>query len=271
MHNRKSEIAERFKAGLPLDHIPVIDFHTHMGRSSEFYYLPFHSADYVIPYLDSFGVDHILTFCINVTTDVAPKNNAVYDMHRKNPNRLSPLTAIHAGFPQDWLSILEDGYKGGSRGIKILHQYQGVDENTDFSQALDYARDKNWVALAHNWGTPERLEHWAKNFPSVFFIIGHAAVMYKDLVDKYENVYQCTCASFVEGYFSPIKTMVDCMPIEKIIHGSDALDLDIATSIGPIAFADISEAAREKILGLNAIRLAERLHRPIPLLKKYSL
>ena len=269
MTNRKSEIAERFKAGLPLDHIPVIDFHTHMGRSNEYYYIPFNSAEYVIPYLNSFGIDHIVTFCINVTTDVAPKNNSVYAMHKKNPEKLSPLTAIHAGFPQDWVSILEEGYQAGSRGIKILHQYQGVEEEMDFSRAFEYASDKNWVALAHDWGKPERLEHWAKTFPNVYFIIGHAATKYKHLVDKYDNVYQCTCASFVEGYFSPIKDMVDCMPIEKIIHGSDALDLDIATSIGPIAFADIPEEAREKILGRNAIDLAMRLKRPIPLSRNY--
>jgi len=269
MSNRKSEIARRFMAGLPLDHIPVIDFHTHMGRSSEYYYIPFNTADYVLPYLNSFGIDHIVTFCINVTTDVAPKNNFVYDLHKNNPERVSPLTAIHAGFPQDWISILDQGYKANSRGIKILHQYQGVEENIDFSSAFDYARDKNWVALAHNWGTPERLEHWAKNFPTVYFIIGHAATMYKHLVEKYDNVYQCTCASFVEGYFAPIKDMVDCMPIDKIIHGSDALDLDLATSIGPIAFADISEEAREKILGRNAIEFAKRLNRPIPLLRNY--
>ncbi|OHB58379.1 MAG: hypothetical protein A2Y12_01075 [Planctomycetes bacterium GWF2_42_9] len=269
MTKQKSEIAERFKSGIPLDHIPVIDFHTHMGRSSEYYYIPFNTSEHVIPYLDKFGVDHIFTFSINVTTDVAPKNNSVYKMHKENPSRLSPLTAIHAGFPQDWNSILEDGNAAGSRGIKILHQYQGVEENVDFSAAFDYARDKNWVALAHNWGTSDRLEHWAKNFPEVFFIIGHASTMYKHLVDKYENVYQCTCASFVEGYFSPIKEMVNCMPIEKILHGSDALDLDIATSIGPIAFADISETEKEKILGLNAINLAKRMNRPFPLLKSY--
>ncbi len=270
MSNQKSEIAQRFKAGLPLEHIPVIDFHTHMGRSSEYYHIPMNSSEYVIPYLDGFGIDHIVTFCINVTTDVAPKNNHVYTMCKDNSQRLSPLTAIHAGFPQDWNSILNDGFKAGSRGIKILHQYQGVEgTDVDFSAAFDYACDKNWVALAHDWGSAEKLEYWAKNFPKVFFVIGHAAVMYTKVVEKYDNVYQCTCASFVEGYFSPIKTMTDCMPVEKIIHGSDALDLDIATSIGPIAFADISEDAKEKILGWNAVKLARRLSRPFPLLKEY--
>ncbi|MFI4911938.1 MAG: amidohydrolase family protein [Sedimentisphaeraceae bacterium JB056] len=270
MNNRNSEIARRFEAGLPMDHIPVIDFHTHMGRSSEYYYIPMNSSEYVLPYFDSFGIDHIVTFSINVTTDVAPKNNSVNKMCMANPQRMSSLTAIHAGFEQDWESILADGYKANTRGIKILHQYQGVEGiEVDFSAAFDYASDKNWVALAHDWGSVERLEFWAKTFPKVFFIIGHAATMYKKIVEKYDNIYQCTCASFVEGYFSPIKDMVDCMPIEKIIHGSDALDLDVATSIGPIAFADISEDAKERILGRNAIELANRLSRPLPLLREY--
>jgi hypothetical protein len=260
MSNYKGEIEQRFKAGLPIEHIPVIDFHTHMGRSSEYYYIPMNSDDYVLPYLDSFGIDHIVTFSINVTTDVAPKNNSVAKMCMKNPERLSSLTAIHAGFEQDWVETLEAGFKANTRGIKILHQYQGVEgKEVDFSAAFDYASGKNWIALAHDWGTADRLEHWAKNFPT----------MYKKVVEKYDNVYQCTCASFVEGYFSPIKEMTDCMPIEKIIHGSDALDLDVATSLGPIAFADISEDAKEKRLGWNAVGLGKRLQRPIPLLKKY--
>ena len=265
------KISELVLRGLPLQHIPVIDFHCHLGSSSEYEYMPRSSPEQVISCMDRFGVDHIVTFTINVTTDPTPGNDLQCSAAHKYPQRISALTMLHSGFPQDWKSILEQGYKQGSRGIKLISQYQAVEESTvDWSEAFDYAHDKNWVVLHHNWEHPERLEYWAKNFPKLIFIIGHASVDYKKLVGKYENVYQCTCASFVSRYFSSIKAMLNSLPVEKILYGSDALDLDFGTGIGPIAFANIPEHQKEQILGANALKLMERLAWNIPIKKKYT-
>lgn len=270
MISKKSKIVELVKNGLPLNHIPVIDFHCHLGTSSEYYYIPHNSPDEVVSYMDRFGIDHIITFAITVTTDPAPGNNLQYIAAQKYPQRMSALTLLHAKFPQDWKVILREGYKQGSRGIgELLSVYQGVDESRiDWSEAFEYAGDKNWVVLNHDWSTPERLEYWAKKFPEIIFIIGHASTAYSKVVQNYENVYQCTCASF--AFAVSTRDMVNSMPVEKIIYGSDALDLDFGTGIGPIVFADITEEEKELILGRNALSIIDKLGWNINIGKEYS-
>ena len=255
-----SKILKAVKAGQPIDHIPVIDMHTHTGPSSTFYYIPYHMPEQLLQNSKRFGIDYLISFPINVNTDAEYKNRWVQQAWKGCEDQASVLVAMHAAYPQDWLKILKQGDKNGTKGIKILAQYQGVDaKNVDWSEAFQYANDKNWLALAHDWEGPQKLEYWAKNFTGITFIIGHAELQYAKLVEKYENIYQCTCASFVRNYFASIEEMVKCMPIEKIIHGSDAPDLDLGTSIGPIAYSNIPEKAKEKILGYNAVDLFKKL------------
>lgn len=262
----KSSILECVRAGKPISHTPVIDLHSHLAGSSEYYYIPYHRNDDVIRYMDRFGVDHLLSFAIATTTDPRPGNHYQYQASKTYPQRFSALTMLHAGFPQDWIELLEDGWRNGSRGVKLISQYQGVDENTiDWSPIFEYARDKNWIALHHGWGGVERLERWAKEFPEIVFIVGHATTGYKDVVNKYDNVYQNTSALF--AFELSIENLLNEMDVEKIIHGSDALDLDLGTSIGPIAYADISEDAKEKIFGLNALNIMKKLKWDIDLTK----
>ena len=214
--------------------------------------------------MDRYGVDHALTFALSTTTDAAVKNNSVYDAVESHPGRFSCLTTLHARFPQDWIELLEQGCKRGTKGIKLLADYQGVDElSIDWSLVFGYAEDKNWVVLHHDWRTPGHLAEYAKRFPGVTFIIGHPTleVEHSRILEKHDNIYQCTCAEFVTPGFShmTITDMYNTLPLEKILFGSDALDLDLGTAIGPLAYAKIPEAAKEKILGRNALNLMDKL------------
>lgn len=266
--NNNGKILDCVRSGRPIAHIPVVDFHCHLGASSEWYHIPGKNAEDVVPYMDRFGVDHIVTFSINVTSDPTPGNNLQYRVARAFPKRISALTMLHAAFPQDWLPLLEVGYRMGSRGIKLISQYQGAAENSmDWSPVFEYARDKRWVALHHDWGGAERLRRWARTFPEIVFIIGHAATAYKDVVAECDNVYQCTCASFA---FVSVEDMVNAMPAEKIVYGSDALDLDFGLGIGPIAFAGISEEKKEMILGRNALRIIAGMQWDIDIAQRYA-
>jgi len=256
----RGDIAQRVRAGDPLDHIPVIDVHTHLGASSDYYYVPRSSADAVVRCMDRFGIDHIVTFAITVTSDPGPGNSLQYTASKSFPSRISALTMLHAGFPQDWLALLEDGAARGCRGIKLISQYQGVAEDRiDWAPAFEFARDRNWLVLHHSWGSSERLRTWAERFPDLVFIIGHATTAYSDVVRECDNVYQCTCAAFVASAFASIERMVAAMPVEKILYGSDALDLDFGTGIGPIAYTDLPERTKELLLGGNALSLFTRL------------
>lgn len=268
MAHNQSDIAARFCAGEPLDHIPVVDFHAHIAPSSEYYFIPKSNPAEVVAYLDRFGVDHIVAFSISTTSDPRAGNAIIFDVAEKYPQRVTALIELHAAFPEDWLALLEEGCQHGARGIKLISQYQEVPEATiDWSPAFDYARNRQWVVLHHYWGTVERLEKWAEAYPELVFIIGHASIEFKAAIEKYDNLYQCTCAQLVMRNCMT-ENMVRHLPSEKILYGSDTLDLDLGTGIGPVALAAIPEAMKEMILGGNAVRLMEQLEWPVAKIKR---
>ncbi len=259
-----SEILDRVRAGRPLDHIPVVDMHCHIGTFSEYYHMPRSRPRQVIAYMDRFGIDHILTFPINVTSDPAPGNRLQYAAARAFPRRISALTMLHAAFPQDWLALIEEGERRGARGVKLISQYQGAPEaSVDWTPVFEFGRNKGWIALHHSWGV-DRLERWAAQFPEIVFIIGHASLAYKRLLERFDNVYQCTCAAFAVAGSASTQRMLEQLPPEKIVYGSDALDLDFGTAIGPIAYARAPESLKERVLGGNALEIFRRQGIPLP-------
>ena len=261
----RSEIARRVMAGEPLDHIPVVDFHTHVDQSSDYYFIPKSTTPEVVRYFDRFGVDHAVVFTFALHTDCAPGNRRLLEDTRELRDRFSPLVALHAGSPSEWIPALEQGHAAGARGIKLISAYQNVPEaRIDWSPVLDYARDKNWVVLNHAWASPERLEEYATNFPTVIFISGHARTCHAGPLERCDNVFQCTCGHFAMVPEWRTEDMVNHLPVEKILYGSDALDLDVGTAIGPIALADIPEADKERVLGRNAVDLIQRLGWDLP-------
>lgn len=256
----RSKLLEYIRQGKTLDYLPVIDSHCHLGQSSDFYIIPKSKTDEVVAVMDRYGVDHALTFSIGVASDPRAGNKLQYAAAAERPDKFTPLTFIHANFPQDWLAELEFGAANGCRGIKLITAYQGIDENSvDWAVALDFAKDRGWVALNHHWGAPERLDMWAERYPSITFIVGHGFGCYANVAAKRPNVYISTCACFVPNFCSSFGELHKLAPVEKLLYGSDALDLDFGTGLGPIAYADIPERDKEMILGGNAVKLFKKL------------
>ena len=171
----EGQIADCIRNGQPLGHIPVIDFHSHLGSSSDFYYIPASDPDSVVAYMDRFGVDHMVTFTIGITSDMGVGNELQYAAMQAYPDRFTSLVTLHAAFPDDWRALLERGAAAGARGIKLISQYQGVHEpDIDWSGPFDFARERHWVVLHHSWHSPERLGMWAGRYGELAFICGHA-------------------------------------------------------------------------------------------------
>jgi predicted TIM-barrel fold metal-dependent hydrolase len=124
------------------------------------------------------------------------------------------------------------------------------------------------VVLHHDWRSADHLEEYARNFPDLTFIVGHPTleVASTRILERCTNVYQCTCGAFVYPGFArmSIEQMVRELPLDKLLHGSDALDLDFGTAIGSLAYAAVPEKAKEKILGGNALSLMNTLGWKIP-------
>ncbi len=69
------------------------------------------------------------------------------------------------------------------------------------------------------------------------------------------------------GGFNPAYVILELLKDYQnlsFLNGSETIDLDPSTSIGPIAYADIPEDAKERILGYNAVKLINKLNWNIP-------
>ena len=114
----KSEIARRVMQGESLDHIPVIDVHTHLDNSSSWYFVPRAEAGQVVEYMERFGVDHWVTFTLGINSDVMAANQHLFNQTQGLRDRFSPLVCLHAAFPGDWAKLLRKGADQGACGIK---------------------------------------------------------------------------------------------------------------------------------------------------------
>ena len=144
----------------------------------------------------------------------------------------------------------------GLRGIKLIADYQRYPtEGPGLFPAYEYAHENSWMILNHNWGSPAFLDNVATTFSKACFIIGHFSLAYAEVVAKHANVFQCTCAAL---NFADTEALVDAIPADKIVFGSDMPDLPLMFSMAPVLFARISDDDKRWILGLSAKSMIER-------------
>ena len=75
-----------------------------------------------------------------------------------------------------------------------------------------------------------------------------------------------TSAEFANVRTGSFEILLETFPHDRILYGSDALDLDFGTAIGPLALLDVDETIKEKILGGNAVALMKQQGWNLPFL-----
>ncbi|MCF7854017.1 MAG: amidohydrolase [Candidatus Pacebacteria bacterium] len=270
MNDQQTPLLNYIRQGVPLNHVPIIDCHAHLGISSDFYYIPYNTPRQMVAHMERVGVDHLVTFTIAVGTDPAPGNRYQYQAAKLFPRKFTALTLLRGDRPDDWPTLIDEGIENGARGLKLICHYQGVRESdVDWTPAFERIRNRKAVVLNHSWETPERLRNWAERFPDITFIIGHAYSGHGEIVAQLRNVYMSTCASFVTPAFASVTELWQSMPVEKILFGTDCQDLDLCLSIGSVAYARaIPEEDKRQILGGNAMRLMKQLDWPVECLAR---
>jgi predicted TIM-barrel fold metal-dependent hydrolase len=165
--------------------------------------------------------------------------------------------------------------EAGFVGIKIhpvFHRYRVDGEN--YKLAWEFAQDHNLFILAHSWsgidplgrsqgapGSPELFLKFIENYPTVSVILAHAGGTFEgvkqatQMAIHYENVYLDICGWRYS--FTWIHEIVNQAGEQKIIYGSDFPWYDFESSLGRICLADISQSAKEKILGFNIKKIAK--------------
>ncbi|MDO8684730.1 MAG: amidohydrolase family protein [Armatimonadota bacterium] len=241
-----------------LDGEYIVDFHSHTGGLCKWYHLPDSSTPEMINEMDRHGINKAVTFPFSsITSDYAHGNNTVAVAAKEYHDRLVGFACVNPHYKDEIKDELERCRQMGLRGIKLIPHYQKYpDEGPNILLACEYANDHSWPMLNHNWGSAEHLDNLAKTYKNACFIIGHYfGPIYTDVLARRNNVFQCTCAAL---NFGDIETLVNDVPAEKIVYGSDFTDLPIMFSMGPILYARISDDDKRKILGLTAKSVLER-------------
>ena len=257
MISEHSRFREMAMLGQRLDSEYVVDAHTHIGGLSKIYHLPDSSTEDMVAEMDRHGIDLSITFPFSgITSDFGIGNDVTAQAVRRYPDRFVGFACCNPHYHTEMKQELERCKGMGLRGIKLIADYQGYPaEGPGLFPAYEYAHENSWMMLNHNWGSAQFLDKLATTFSNACFIIGHFSLGYADVIASHDNVFQCTCAAL---NFGDIEALIDTMPADKIVYGSDFADLPVMFSMAPILYARISDDDKRKILGLTAKSVLER-------------
>ena len=255
--------ADRFveagKAGRPVTHCTVIDAHTHIGPMPGMA-VPASTAASLIETMDRLGIDRAYASglpAIYSTTD-GWGNDLVLDAVRQYPDRIGGYMVACCGYRERILPELRRCYDAGLRAVKIWSygNRQGIRyDHANYRIVFEFANDHGLPILAHTWAAElDQLREAFETYPNVRWLLAHSGAAelakYVDAANRHEQVFLETCFSGCpRGLF---ETLVEQVPLRKIIWGSDQVFMGAAHQLGRVLFAQITPEQKQAILGRNA-------------------
>ena len=263
-------IKETAFLGKPLD-VPIIDAHTHIGPK---YRRAWHQhPDYVsvasqVETYDRLGINccvtapHQLCDAMSVLT-----NETAAKAAEDFPGRVYGYiyVALFEGMDVARQNIEKYSKNPAFVGVKLLGGYQGQYDHPIYQYAADFANEVSCPVLCHTFSNVPPIRQTAQlaeNRPNLKLLIAHQGGGHPEQTEeaaKYvremPNVYMELCGSLYNTLsFADILKLVG---EDKMIFGTDAIDLDPRFDFGRVAFADISETAKKKIFAENYLKLLE--------------
>ena len=245
---------------------PVIDFHGHVGRWGTST-MDDDPVSYV-RIMDAAGVDRTCVNCI-FYGDARRSNDTVYRFVEQYPDRFIPVAHVTPRYPEEAMRELERAFdEMGAKLLKLYPTYLGkpVDDPSYFP-IFEWVDDRGIVILCHSSHVadgdtdtaPTRFINLANRFQRVTWVLGHSGNSMPGQIEAVEAAKQCpnivleTCTSF--GEHGTIEFLVNGAGEDRVVYGSDMALMDARFQVGRIVTADISDEAKRKVLGLNAIRI----------------
>jgi predicted TIM-barrel fold metal-dependent hydrolase len=249
----------------------IIDAHLHVGASG-MYFAPGCDVKHLLELMDRLQIEYAV--CSEMKAVLCGSQvgmQASYDVFEQSNGRIFFQGVFDPRNPQDCLKALEEAAeRPGFVGLKIHPSMHGTPaESPGYEAAWAFARKHQCAILAHTWSvsdynpgqaysTPERFENHISKFPGVHFVLGHAGgkgggrAEAIRLANKYNNVYldfagDIFCYRFFE-------TMLNSVPVERILYGSDYPMLDPRANLSRVLLGDMDEETKLKILRENAIQ-----------------
>ncbi|MDD4792250.1 MAG: amidohydrolase family protein [Firmicutes bacterium] len=241
----------------------IIDFHAHVGRSWMGWEENTIGPEEMLRIYDACGIEKACISSWNLSYDPIAGNDEVAEIVRRYPDRFMGFGVISPRWsPQAADEVDRCINDLGMKGIKMhpsLNSWPG--DSPIVYPVMERIEKYGVPVLFHTWNDdfshPQRIGNLARKFPKVKVVMGHMGFeAFYDaafLAEELPNVYLDTT-----GFYNEVRTLREVVRIagaEKVVFGTDGPALNIPVELAKIVQGDISEQAKEMILGPNAAKL----------------
>lgn len=233
------------------------DCHGHIGWGDPYHVMK-ETPEGLVAEMNTFGIRKALVFSMQIMGDAGYGIEEVAEVVHRWPDRFIGLTLVNPrNGERQMIQDLENGAKLGMRGVKLmLNSYGAYDVNGPLVDVCaKWASNRQEFILSHYWGSPDRLIQLCRDNPGACFIVGHSYDYYGDIFREVPNLFMCTCPFLAYGQ---TERFVQIYGADRILFGSDLMDLPIGWGIGQVVYARIPEADKRKILGGNLKALMQK-------------
>jgi len=233
-------------------------------------------------YVERMGIERVISLDIGGTLDdpfiPKPHDNEIRAILNVNKDKVSGLTPIDPGFPEESCAKIEDWVrKGPCIGIK----YPGGNklgmtvDHPNNDRIIKLAKELHAVVYIHTWmkvggsprfpggdngpgeSTPMNVAALAKRFPDVPLICGHAGGDWElgaRVVRPYENIFLEFAGS--DPHSGSVDYAVNILGADRIVWGGHGPGRSYSTELSKVLDASVSHSDRMKIFGGNYRRIS---------------
>ena len=247
----------------------IIDAHAHFGLPGQFF-VPEYSSDDLLLMMDRLCIRYSICAGDLISFDDAKSGiGNLRSAYEASGGRILFMLVCNPGDCPECVSVLNEAITWpGFVGIKIHPSFHGVGaEDKRYEPIWKFAADHDIPILAHTWSisdynpvqrlsTPERFESFARKFPQVKLVLAHAGGRgtgrYEAIrmANEHANVYMDFAGDIF--CYNLIESLLENVPDEKILFGSDYPWIDPRAHLSRVLLADIDEQIKRKILSDNA-------------------
>lgn len=265
-------IREQAFAGKPIS-CPVIDAHTHISSSHfDGWHQKYDRIDTrsILEDLDRLGIDCIVTAPHPLLTErMEEANEMAAAAALEYPGKVYGYISVvpNCGMEAVKEQIAKYSKNPAFVGLKFLSgsHYHGKLERAEYQYAMDFAEEVACPVLCHVYANVPAYEEFCaavENRHRMKLIIAHQGGGFAKytritapLIRGCDNAFLEICGSLDNQL--PMEAMVELAGEDKVIFGTDAINLDPKYEIGKVALSPLSDDVKKKIFAENYLRLLE--------------
>ncbi len=260
------------RSGRPLSEagIRMIDAHAHLGPYFNFY-IPHPDVDSMVTMMERLGTEQAWICSIPACgADIARGNDTTAMAVRKYPDRFVGYASVNPHYPERMRAELERGFD--ELGLRMIKVHPSIMEypvsGPGYEPAWRFAAERRTIVLSHTWTggsicAPKQFEPLAKEYPDVTFILGHSGgtpAGYAEAIEvaqRCPNIYLDLCRSVMSRVW--VERIVTEAGPDRVLWGTDFPFIDPIYVLGRLASTALSDEAKRKVFGENAVKLRGQL------------